>query len=115
MVSLADFEDAKGFIVIFTCNTCPYSVAYEDRIIALDKKYKSKGYPVIAINPNDPAAIEGDELADMKVRAVEKGLPFRICKMLDSRFIPNTVPQKPHMSLSYKRKMRKILYAISVR
>ena len=54
--SLSDYKDAKGFIIVFTCNTCPYSVAYEDRIMALDKKYKTKGYPVIAINPNDPAA-----------------------------------------------------------
>ena len=42
-VSLANYEKAKGFIIVFTCNTCPYSVAYEDRIIALDKKYKTKG------------------------------------------------------------------------
>ena len=60
MVSLTDYDDAKGFIVIFTCNTCPYSVAYEDRIIALDKKYAPLGYPVIAINPNDPAAQKGE-------------------------------------------------------
>ena len=38
MVSLADYKDAKGYIVIFTCNTCPYAVMYEDRIIDLDKK-----------------------------------------------------------------------------
>ena len=76
MVSLSDYKEAKGFVVIFTCNTCPYSVAYEDRIIALDKKYKSKGYPVIAINPNDPDASNGDSLADMKVRAKEKGFTF---------------------------------------
>lgn len=76
MVSLKDYKKAKGFIVVFTCNTCPYSVAYEDRIIALDKKYKSKGYPVIAINPNDPEASNGDSLADMKVRAKEKGFTF---------------------------------------
>jgi peroxiredoxin len=76
MVSLVDYKEAKGFIVVFTCNTCPYSVAYEDRIIALDKKYKSKGYPVIAINPNDPEASNGDSLADMKVRAKEKGFTF---------------------------------------
>lgn len=76
MVSLADYTDAKGFIVIFTCNTCPYSVAYEDRIIALDKKYAPKGYPVIAINPNDPAAKAGESLSDMKARAVEKGFTF---------------------------------------
>lgn len=76
MVSMSDYTDAKGFIIIFTCNTCPYSVANEDRIVALDKKYKSKGYPVIAINPNDPNAIEGDDLSDMKVRAKEKGFTF---------------------------------------
>ena len=76
MVSLSDFADAKGFIVIFTCNTCHYSVAYEERIIALDNKYSEEGYPVIAINPNDPAAIHGDELSDMKVRAEEKGFTF---------------------------------------
>ncbi len=57
MVSLANYKDAKGFIIIFTCNHCPYSVAYEDRIIAIDKKFKEKGYPVIAINPNNPTAV----------------------------------------------------------
>ena len=76
MVSLADFSKAKGFIVVFTCNTCPYSVAYEDRIIALDKKYSKKGYPVIAINPNDPSVVRGDSMEAMKVRAKEKGFSF---------------------------------------
>ena len=76
MVSLADYKEAKGFVVVFTCNTCPYSVAYEDRIIALDKKYKNQGYPVIAINPNDPAAKSGDSMAAMKVRAKDKGFTF---------------------------------------
>ena len=76
MVSLSDYSDAKGFIIIFTCNMCPYSVANEDRIIALDKKYKGLGYPVIAINPNDPAAMPGDGFPEMKVRAKEKGFTF---------------------------------------
>lgn len=76
MVSLADFKKAKGFIVVFTCNTCPVSVANEDRIIALDKKYEGKGYPVIAINPNNPATSSGDSYDLMKVRAKEKGFTF---------------------------------------
>ncbi len=76
MVSLADFEDARGFIVVFTCNTCPYAVANEDRIIALDKKYKPLGFPVIAINPNNPEASSGDSFELMKVRAAEKGFTF---------------------------------------
>lgn len=76
MVSLSDYEDAKGFIVIFTCNTCPYAVANEDRIIALDNKYKAKGYPVIAINPNDPAAQPDDTMEKMQAKAKEKGFTF---------------------------------------
>lgn len=75
-VSLSDYKDAKGFIVIFTCNHCPFSVAYEDRIIALDKKYKDSGYPVIAINPNNPESYPTDSFEAMKIRAKEKGFTF---------------------------------------
>jgi peroxiredoxin len=76
MVSLSDYKDAKGFIIIFTCNTCPYSVANEDRIIGLDRKYKKQGFPVIAINPNDPIAVPNESFEKMKVRAQEKGFTF---------------------------------------
>ena len=76
MVSLSDYKKAKGFIVIFTCNTCPVSVRNEDRILALDKKYKPLGFPVIAINPNNPAVQPGDSFELMKVRAKEKGFTF---------------------------------------
>lgn len=76
MYTLAQFSDAKGFIVIFTCNHCPYAKAYEDRIVALDKKYKTLGYPVIAINPNDPAVQPEDSFDLMKQRAKEKGFTF---------------------------------------
>ena len=76
MVSLSDYKDAKGFLVIFTCNSCPYAVAYEDRIVALDKKYAGKGVPVIAINPNNPKKQPKDSYDLMKVRAKEKGFTF---------------------------------------
>lgn len=75
-VSLSDYAAAKGFIVVFTCNHCPYAKAYESRIIALDQKYASKGYPVIAINPNDPIVVPADNFEAMQVRAKEKGFTF---------------------------------------
>lgn len=75
-VSLTDYKNAKGYIVIFTCNHCPFSVAYEDRIIALQNKYKEKGYPVIAINPNDAKEYPDDSYANMKDRAVSKSFNF---------------------------------------
>lgn len=76
MVSLKDYKSAKGFIVVFTCNHCPYAKAYEDRIIALDKKYSAQGYPVIAINPNNPAKTPDDSFEKMQERAKEKGFTF---------------------------------------
>lgn len=75
-VSLGDYKDAKGFIVIFTCNHCPYAKAYEDRIVALDKKYAPEGFPVIAINPNDATAYPDDSYENMQKRAKEKGFTF---------------------------------------
>lgn len=77
MVSLSDYKGAKGFIVTFTCNTCPYSVMYEDRIIALHEKYAKKGYPVVAINSNDVTKKPGDSFDAMQERAKEKGFGFK--------------------------------------
>lgn len=76
MVSLSDYADAKGFIVIFTCNHCPFAVKYEDRIIDLHNKYAKAGYPVIAINPNNPDVYDADSYANMIVRAKDKGFDF---------------------------------------
>jgi peroxiredoxin len=75
-ISLSDYNQAKGFIIIFTCNTCPYSVAYEDRINELEKKYRKDGFQVIAINPNDPIAQKGESMIDMKLRSNEKQFTF---------------------------------------
>lgn len=76
MVSLQDFASGKGAIVTFTCNHCPYAKAYEDRLIAIDKKYKALGYPVVAINPNDVAQEPTDSYENMQKRAQEKGFTF---------------------------------------
>ncbi|MFO7754744.1 MAG: thioredoxin family protein [Bacteroidales bacterium] len=75
-LSLEDYEEALGFIVIFTTNHCPYAVAWEDRIIELDLTYKEKGYPVIAINPNSAEAYPADSYEKMIERAGEKGFTF---------------------------------------
>ncbi|MEP1034375.1 thioredoxin family protein [Ekhidna sp.] len=76
MVSMSDFSNAKGIIIVFTCNTCPFANAYESRILELDKKYASKGFPVIAINPNDITQQPDDSMQKMKKRASDKGYSF---------------------------------------
>jgi len=83
--TLSSFKDARVLVIIFTCNHCPTAQAYEDRIIRLAKDYKDKGVAVVAINPNDPKAINLDELGytdlsdsfeEMKIRAKEKHFNF---------------------------------------
>ena len=76
MVSMADYSDAKGFVVIFSCNHCPYVMAYEDRMIEIHNLYASKGFPVIAINSNDPSAQPQDSYENMIERARDKKFPF---------------------------------------
>jgi peroxiredoxin len=76
MVKLADYKKAKGFIVVFTCNHCPFSQAYEQRIIDLHKKYAPLGYPVVAINPNDAGREPEDSYPKMQELAKAKKYPF---------------------------------------
>ncbi|HKL38208.1 MAG TPA: thioredoxin family protein [Bacteroidales bacterium] len=75
-VSLSDYENEKGVIVIFTCNHCPYAQAWENRIIKLDKQFDPEGYPVVAIQPNDPKLQPEDSFENMKKRAKAKGYTF---------------------------------------
>ena len=104
-VSLADYKDAKGFIVIFTCNTCPYAVAYEDRIEALNKKYAEKGYPVIAIMPNNTDVKPGDNMEAMQARAKAKGFTFPYLMDAGQKIYPQYGATKtPHVYILEKTK-----------
>jgi peroxiredoxin len=76
--SLRNFADARVLVVVFSCNHCPTAQAYEGRIARLHESYKDKGVALVAISPNDPAAVRLDELGytdlgdsfqDMKARA----------------------------------------------
>ncbi len=73
--SLADLKEKEAVVIVFTCNSCPYAVEYEDRLIAFTKKYageKSKT-AVVAINVNK---VKEDLLPKMKERAKKKEFPF---------------------------------------
>lgn len=83
--SLADFADADVLVVVFTCNHCPTAQAYEARIKQLADDYRDRGVAVVAISPNDPAAVRldelgytdlGDSLAEMQTRARDHKFNF---------------------------------------
>ena len=110
MVSYDSFPDALGYIVIFTCNTCPYAVASEDRIIALDAEFKDKGYPVIAINPNDPDVQPADTFELMQKKAKDKGFTFPyLYDESKSVYAVYGAKKTPHVYLLQKEDDKKIV------
>jgi len=76
LFSLSDIKAAKGYIVVFTCNECPFAKMYEDRLISLHNTYASKGYSVVTINPNVSEDNSKESFAAMQKRAKEKAFPF---------------------------------------
>jgi peroxiredoxin len=83
--SLSEYASSPILVVAFTCNHCPIAQMYEQRIQQLATDYKKRGVAVVAIEPNDPAAIRIDELdssdisdslAEMKIRTVYKHLTY---------------------------------------
>ncbi|WP_238988438.1 thioredoxin family protein [Aureibaculum marinum] len=108
MVSLASINDAKGYIVTFTCNECPFAKLYEDRLIELHNTYASKGYPVIAINPN--SQVGGKESYEsMQQRAKDKNFPFAYLVDEGQKIYPQYgAVRTPHVFLLDKE--RKVQY-----
>jgi peroxiredoxin len=92
MITLSSLN-TTGAIIIFTCNHCPYAKAYEARIMALDKKYKPLGYPVIAINPNSVGAGGEDGMDENKIMAGDKGFSFPYLKD-DNQLVTNAFGAK---------------------
>ena len=74
--ALDSFAEAQLLVVVFTCNHCPYAVACEDRLIAIQRDYESKGVKLVGINPNDSDKYPDDSFEAMKARASEKAFNF---------------------------------------
>ncbi|MBK8518480.1 MAG: thioredoxin family protein [Saprospiraceae bacterium] len=113
MYSMANFKDAKGYIVVFTCNSCPFAVKYEDRINELAKKYSKKGYVLLAVNPNDPTMKPEDSYELMKERANDKGFVFPYLFDEGQKIYPQYGATKtPHAFLLDKNRVVKYIGAI---
>lgn len=75
-VSPADYVDKKVFAVVFSCNHCPYVLAWEDRIIAAQNDFADQDVQFILICSNDPVKYPTDNFEAMTQHAAEKGFPF---------------------------------------
>lgn len=113
MHSLGEIANAKGYIVTFTCNHCPFAVMYEDRLISLEKEFGPKGYHIVAVNPNDPEVNADDSFDKMKVRATEKGFNFPYLFDDGQKIYPQYGATKtPHVFLLNKELVVKYIGAI---
>lgn len=113
IVRMADYPDAKGFIIVFTCNHCPFAIKYEDRINALAKEYGPKGYVLLAINPNDPAVQPEDSFERMRERATEKSFAFPYLFDKGQTVFPQYGATKtPHVFLLDSKRVVKYIGAI---
>jgi peroxiredoxin len=76
MISLKNYPDAKGFIVIFTCNHCPFAKLYPPRFNEMNIKYKALGVPLIAISSTDTISYEEDAFSKMREKAIREQFNF---------------------------------------
>ncbi len=76
MISLKDFPDAKGFIIVFTSNACPFAKLYPQRMNDMNNKYKNSGVPLIAINSTDTLQFEENSFTQMVQAAGEGNFNF---------------------------------------
>jgi peroxiredoxin len=75
-LTLADAAGENGLLVMFTCNTCPYVKAWEDRYNAVAEAAAERGIGMVAVNPNVAYRDRGDSMADMQARAKAQGYAF---------------------------------------
>lgn len=71
VISLEKYKNAKGFIIIFTCNKCPMAKLYSERLNTLYAKYRSKEVYLMAINSMDTVAYKEENFKLMQ-KKVEK-------------------------------------------
>lgn len=75
-VSLNSYPQAKGFIIVFTCNHCPFAKLYPPRLNELNKKYSASGVPLIAISSTDTIVYEEDTYPEMVKKAKKEHFNF---------------------------------------
>jgi peroxiredoxin len=103
LVSLGDYPDAKGFIIVFTCNHCPFAKLYPPRLNALNAKYSKLGLPLIAISSTDTIIYEEDTYPEMVLKSKREQFNFPYLFDDDQAVAKDFFAQKtPHAFVIWK-------------
>lgn len=76
LISLDDFTDNKGYLVMFICNHCPYVKHLHPKLAEVCNTYQEKGISVVAISSNDTARYPEDNTIMMAVESKKQGFAF---------------------------------------
>ncbi len=104
-LSLESYKEAKGFIIVFTCNHCPFAQLYSERYNALNAKYKPLGVPLIAINSMDTLVYEEETFELMQKKAADEKFNFPYLRDAMQRVGKNFgADHTPHAYIVWKEK-----------
>lgn len=107
MLSLSDYPDAKGFVIVFTCNHCPFAKLYPPRFNQFYEKYASLGVPLIAISSTDTVMYEADTFSRMQAKASAEHFVFPYLHDREQSVAKNFDAQRtPHAYVIWKEKGR---------
>lgn len=102
-VSLKSYPDAKGFIIVFTCNHCPFAKLYPPRMNELNKKYQALGVPLIAISSTDTVVYDEDAYAEMVKKAKKEHFSFPyLCDEMQTVARNFSAQKTPHAFIIWK-------------
>ena len=115
-VGMSTYPEAKGMIVVFTCNHCPFAKLYPERMNELYRKYAAQGIPLLAISSTDTVLFEEDGFAEMQKVAQQQGFVFPYLFDAEQTVVQDFGAQKtPHaFVLSRSEEGWKIVYSGSI-
>jgi peroxiredoxin len=103
MVSLNDVKDAKGYIIIFTCNHCPFAKLYSQRMNDLEVKYRPLGIPLLAINSMDSVLYKDERFEGMCKKSRQEKFSFSYLQDADQSVGKNFgAEHTPHAYVIWK-------------
>ena len=115
-VGMSTYPEAKGMIVVFTCNHCPFAKLYPERMNELHRKYAAKGIPLLAISSTDTVLFDEDGFVEMQKVAQQQGFVFPYLFDAEQTVVQDFGAQKtPHaFVLSRSEEGWKIVYSGSI-
>ena len=106
----ADGAEASATVIVFTCNHCPYALAWHDRVAQVARDYADRGVRFLAINSNDGDRYPRDSYQAMQARVAGEDWPMpylhdptqSVARAYDAKTTPDVFVLDPERRLRYR-------------